>query len=324
MPFSFSVWQPFRSAIFRVRIVRITAIALAMVFVASGPLVSNQLRAAQNDDEEDKPLPPEEISLRTRDDVPLKATYYPSKLGKEAVPVVMLHAARGVRGDFTALALRLQEVGHAVLAPDLRGHGDSATRSNQREFGLRRTDLAAMVTQDLEAVKSFLVDRNNDGELNIEKLCVIGLEMGSVVALNFAARDWSWPRLAIGKQGQDVKALVLVSPVWSYRGLRINEAVTHPSIQREVSVIVITGKGGAKELREAKRLYSTLERFHPPPAPEDAATQQMIWLRALPTTLQGTQLIQQKRLGVAEMIESFIKLRLTDVDLPWQKRARAL
>ncbi len=63
-----------------------------------------------------------------------------------------------------------------------------------------------MIDQDLEACKSFLMDKNNAGELNINKLCVVGVEMGAVVAVDWAAWDWHWPRLATGKQGQDVKA----------------------------------------------------------------------------------------------------------------------
>jgi pimeloyl-ACP methyl ester carboxylesterase len=299
----------------------IAVATLVLVVAAGGGLAPARSWA---DEDEEKPLPPEDITLGTRDGVSILATYYPSKLGKDAVPVVLLHAAKGVRGDFTSLALRLQEAGHAVIAPDLRGHGDSAPGSGNREAGLRRPDFSAMVNQDVEAVKSFLVERNNARELNIEKLCLVGLEMGSVIALNFTARDWSWPPLAIGKQGQDVKALVLVSPEWSYRGLRINEAVAHPQVRRDVSVIIIAGKGGSKQLREAKRLYSAFERYHPTPLPEEAASKQTLWLRTLPTTLQGTKLLRQKRLGVDEMIEKFIELRLSNLDIPWQERARPL
>jgi len=276
------------------------------------------------DDEKDEPLPPEDVALRTHDGVLIQTTFYPSKLGKEAVPVILLHEEKGVRGDFTSLALDLQRLGHAVIAPDLRGHGDSGMpRGSERATALRPADLAAMVSQDVEAVKSYLVERNNASELNVEKLCIIGAEMGSVVAIDFAARDWSWPVLATGKQGQDVKALVLISPEWSHRGLQISEAIDHPQVRSAMSVIIIVGERKSKERHDAERLYKALGRLRPPPSP-DAGIARTLWLRTLPTTLQSTQLLNERTMGVEQMIEKFIELRLVDVDIPWQERHNPL
>ena len=66
-----------------------------------------------------------------------------------------------------------------------------------------------MAALDMEAVRKFLVDKNDAGELNLNKLCLVGSGMGASVAANWAVQDWSAPPLAVGKQGQDVKALVL-------------------------------------------------------------------------------------------------------------------
>ena len=44
----------------------------------------------------------------------------------------------------------------------------------------------------MEAIKRFLMTKHNAGELNIDKLCVVGVEFG-LVAVNWAAHDWSWP-----------------------------------------------------------------------------------------------------------------------------------
>ncbi|MEX2114955.1 MAG: alpha/beta fold hydrolase [Pirellulales bacterium] len=290
--------------------------ALAWALTAGG---------ARADEEPKKPLPPEEVALRTRDGVLIQATYYPSTVGKESVPVILLHAEKGVRGDFASSALGLQALGHAVIAPDLRGHGDSPLpRAGERGAVLRPVDLADMVSQDVESVKNFLIERNNASELNIEKLCLVGAEMGAVVAVNFAARDWSWPVLATGKQGQDVKALVLISPEWSHRGLHITEAIEHPQVRTALSLIVIAGERSTKERRDAERLYKALERFRPAATPDDATGNRTLWLRMLPTTLQGTQLLNEARMGVQPMIEKFIELRLVNVDIPWQVRRNPL
>ncbi len=240
------------------------------------------------------------------------------------MPVILLHGAKGSRSEFNALALKLQQAGCGVIAPDLRGHGDSTTGSGaERTTEPKPADLAAMVAEDVEAVKNYLIGRNNEGELNIEKLCLVGVDMGSVVALNFAARDWSWPTLATGKQGQDVKGLVLVSPEWTYRGLRINDAVAHPLVRTEISVLIIAGKGSSKDVREARRLYSALERYHPAPPPGET-DKKMLWLRTPPTTLQGMTLVNEKRMLVDQMVEKFIELRLVDANIPWQERRSPL
>lgn len=288
--------------------------AVLLVLVSHAP---SRLAAAEDPP---KLLPPEEVSLKTEDGVTLAATYYPSKLGKEAVPVVLLHAAKGNRADFAELALVLQRAGHAVIAPDLRGHGDSVGNGSERITDLRPADYEAMVTQDVEAVKRLLRAKNNAGDLNIDKLCLVGVEMGAVVALNFAAQDWSWPLLANSKQGQDIKALVLISPEWSFKGLRINEAIAHPNVRSDVSMMLIAGKGNSRAVREAKRIYTALERYHPAPSAAAAAEKQSLWLKTPNTSLQGTQLLNEKSMHVDQMVAQFVELRLVKKMMPWTDR----
>jgi len=276
--------------------------------------------AAAADDKNDKPPPPEQITLRTSDGVTLAATYYPARLGKKSgkdtATVILVHAYKGNRGDFDELALRLQDAGNAVMAPDLRGHGESGGPQGT----LRAADFAAMARQDLEAVKRFLVEKNNAGQLNIERLGLVGVEMGATVAINWAALDWSWPVLATGKQGQDVKALALISPQWSFKGMRIDDAVAHPNIRSDLSVLIVAGRRNSKLLQAAKRLYNALARYHVTPPPEDAAEKQTLWLKTPQTSLQGMQLMDEKSLQVGEMILDFVQLRLVNPSFPWRSR----
>jgi pimeloyl-ACP methyl ester carboxylesterase len=281
-------------------------LALAACLFAAG-----SLGAAE---EEKKIPPPEEVTLNTNDGVKLAATYYPSRVGKNAVPVILLHAAKGSRTDFEELALKLQRADHAVIATDLRGHGAN------RSAGLRTEDYAAMVFEDLEAIKRFLLVKNNAAELNIEKLCLVGVEMGAVVAVNWAAHDWSWPMLATGKQGQDVKALVLISPEWVYKGLRLQEPLQQPNVRSDLSIMIVAGEGNGKSLKEAKRLFTVLERFHPIPPTDEGADKQTLWLRTPATSLQGTRLLNEKSMHVDQMILKFIELRLVKQPIDWVER----
>jgi pimeloyl-ACP methyl ester carboxylesterase len=289
--------------------------------------------AFAQDEEEELPLP-EDVSMQTKDGVELKATFYGSLLGKDAVPVILLHGYKGKRQDFAELALTLQNAGHAVLVPDLRGHGDS---TKQLRYGvgpsinldaskLRKEDIIAMsaASGDVEECKKFLLRKNNSGELNIEKLCVVGAEMGATVAVNWAALDWSWPPIATGKQGQDVRALVLLSPELSFKGVPITAALNHPALQRELSVLMIVGRADTSSLRDAVRMEKLFAKLRPaPPTDEkERLEQQDLFFYRLDTNLGGTKLLGEKSLKAIPMIVAFIQLRLVDKTFAWSDRSK--
>src|SRR5262249_49570056 len=156
-----------------------------------------------------------------------------------------------------------------------------------------------MVQYDLEACKSFLMEKNNARQLNIDKLCVVGAEMGTAPAINWADRDWSWPVLTTGKQGQDVKAVILLSPTWSFKGLALTPAATNRDFTGKLSWMVAVGEQGPKELGEAKRLKQSLE--HSVSANASAGNPKLDF-RQLSTSLQGTKL-----LGVGNLASEIAK-----------------
>ena len=67
-------------------------------------------------------------------------------------------------------------------------------------------DIQADGGGDVDVCKSFLWQKNNDGELNIDKLVLVGDEMGATAAVNWAALDWSFEPVANIKQGKFAKA----------------------------------------------------------------------------------------------------------------------
>ena len=277
--------------------------------------------------------PPEELTLATSDGLALRATYFASLLGKEAVPVILLHSSKGSRGDFASMAVDLQKLGHAVLVPDLRGHGESTQLKNpqtQREVDLdatrfSRMDYLKMVNFDMEKLKNFLRDKNNAGELNLEKLCVVGVELGAVVALNWAALDWSWPILATGKQGQDVKALALISPEWTIKGgFSINEALATNAVQSELSIMLIAGASNSKSMSDTKRMYAGFERSHPAPPAGEEAEKQDLFLIPLKTSLAGGKILGEPSLNLNAIIAQFIDYRLVKKQFAWSERKNPL
>jgi pimeloyl-ACP methyl ester carboxylesterase len=261
--------------------------------------------------------------LVTKDGVVLKATFYPSNKGKDAVPIILLHMWKGDRREYSALAAELQKLGHAVLIPDLRGHGEST----QRQFGttvdtldasrFTRNDFARMVQYDMETLKSFLMKKNNEGELNIEKLTIVGAEMGASVAMDWARLDWSWPLLAGKKQGQDVKALVLLSPEFSFRGLDIKGAMSHPAVRSQLATMILVGGRDSRAATEANRIYTMLQRFHPEPKGDEPRD---LYFAKLDTELQGTKMLGQ-RLNVEPWIVNFLQIHLVNENYPWRDRS---
>jgi len=261
---------------------------------------------------------PEEISLETKDGLSIKATYYPGTAKKEAVPVIMVHGIGGQRGDFHALGIYLQSLGHAAIAPDLRGHGQSKTQKGPTGAPItldadkfNKGALEAMVA-DVQACKKFLLEKDNSGDLNIEKLCVVGAEYGATIAIRWAAYDWSQQDLPAYKLGQDVKALVLLSPQPPYKAVSYREAL--PFVQSQLSWLIIAGSEDTKSSQEASKLNKQLQIHHPRTGDDTD-----LFLEEPETRLAGTKLLADT-LRIKQMIGVFIEKRLVKSGPQWQDR----
>jgi len=319
------------------------SIAIALfVFLICAPTWAQPVRppakkvpAADEKKKEKKPPAPKRVWLDTKDGWKIHCTYYGPKegvrKGKETVPLIMIHGWEGQGSEYSYLASGLQTLGHATIVPDLRGHGRSTgrklpngniqiTKFDDRKFTpLERQNMIL----DIEACKKFLMGKNDAEEVNIEMLCVVGAELGSIVALNWAAMDWSWPQTPYVKQGQDVKALVLLSPRQTLERLTATDALNHLAVSQRLSLMIAVGKNDRKSFSEADRIHGRIEKIRPEP-PEDLAERRRkkdLFLMKADTTLQGTKLLG-KALPVNGYIVEFIKLRLLNKreDLPWSNR----
>jgi pimeloyl-ACP methyl ester carboxylesterase len=287
------------------------------------PSLAFDVRAAEDADAIPKL---EEVHLETKDGLRLRAVYYPSRgltssdgrpvPKKDRVPIILLHGYEGDCHDFDDLALLFQRLGHAVIVPDLRGHGESREidrdgRAEKIESAtLRSRDFADMVQYDLEAVKSYLITKNNDGELNIDKLCVVGVDMGAIIAADWAKLDWSLPVLSSGKQGQNVKALVLISPEPNFKGMKL---ITSPEIRSDLSILLIAGRENSHYSEEVNKLYKQFSKYHV------LETSPKLEKLLPETKLQGAELLSDKSLGVEVAITEFVAL-LVKRSYPWNER----
>jgi pimeloyl-ACP methyl ester carboxylesterase len=323
----------------------LAAVALAAVVGFQSPAFGQAKETPAKSSE--KPPKPEKVDRKTDDSLQLMLTYYPGASreaiqdgkGKRVVPIVLLHGAKQSRSDFESLALDLQKRGYAVIVPDLRGHGDSthwigSNRDDKLDAAkMPPVQYGFMVTHDMKAIKDFLWEKNNAGELNIDKLCVVGSEMGASVALGFAAFDavgygsgaYYGPR----KLGRFVKAVVLISPKWTLPGLSISQVIKNPVVQSDIAIMILVGKKNAKSLKEAERIYGAFERWHPEPTGADESEKldrQTLILGKIDTKLQGKDLLDRS-FNVESYIADFCHRRLIKSDAArewgWKERKTA-
>jgi pimeloyl-ACP methyl ester carboxylesterase len=284
---------------------------------------------------------PQVVPLQTRDGVQLKVTYYPSKHGKGTVqakqvtPVVLLHDYKETRATFASLATQLQgpsegepeRPSFAVVAVDLRAHGDSTKQvfpdGSQVDLDAARLgkhDFLAMSALDMEAVRGLLVVKNDAGELNLNKLCLVGAGMGANVAALWAAEDWAAPPLAVGKQGQDVKAMVLVSPRWTFNGLSMQPPMRFRPLKQFVAWMLLYGEEDVRVKADINRIKRQLEPLHPSGDVADANQPQSLVVVGLQSKLQGGTLIAKGGPPIENQIIRFLTENVAQKDQPWFTR----
>ena len=192
-----------------------------------------------------------------------------------------------------------------------------------------------MVTQDMVAVKDFLWDKNNAGELNIDKLCIIGAEIGASVALNspptmrpVTTRGRILRTVETGAVRQGAGADLAEVGL---SGLALAPGHGNPVVQSDIPMMIFAGKQNPTAMQEAKQLYHAFEKFHPEPASDDAQTireKRTLWLIPLDTKLQGTTLLDRNSAApcasVPDHIAAFVYNRLVksdeSKDWAWKER----
>ena len=286
------------------------------------------------DDEKTKP---QAHDLETSDGVLIAATYFPPTRPDKNTPVVMLLHDYGEKQSIfwpssseKDLAFALQDKGYAVLTFDFRGHGHSKQRigaaaapgvqkgaagAGKLDFNdFRRPEQFKALLHDVEAAKRFLVRRNNAGEINVGKLGVVGSEMGASLGVLWAFNDWQYvpqPGFNVSKQGQDVQALVLISPQYNFKGVAINKELGW--LQSRIPLQVVVGKKDPKAFGEAEKMVKAAKSARPMEADSK--------LTELEVKLQGAKLINpDHELDVHTEIVGFLDATVKKKRANWEAR----
>jgi len=113
----------------------------------------------------------EERVIATVDGLALYARDYPPLLPETGLPVVCLHGLTRNSRDFEIIAPRIAVLGRRVIAPDMRGRGNSANDPDPAHY------VPAVYAQDV--IK--LLD-----ELGVAKAVFIGTSMGGIITMALA------------------------------------------------------------------------------------------------------------------------------------------
>lgn len=155
----------------------------------------------------------EPVTFQTFDKVVIAADYYPPKPDAAGAPmVILLHMYRSDRTAWKPLINPLHEAGFAVLAIDLRGHGEIAPEELRQRVAQRDTAVFEAMPNDVRAAYDWLATQEG---VDRSRFTLVGASVGSSVSLRYAVKDRS------------VDALVCLSPGEDYLGLDSKQDIVH-------------------------------------------------------------------------------------------------
>ena len=178
----------------------------------------------------------ERISFRTGDGVNIVGNYF--KPDNEHAPVfLLLHMMPSTKESWNTFASFLQEKGYAVLAIDLRGHGESIEKNGKKiDFKEFRDEDHRESMNDIASAKEFLAEKK---EIDISQMAIAGASIGANLALWHASID------------ENVRLLFLLSAGLDYRGIKT------PALARKFSgpVFIMASDGDSYAAESSRKLY---------------------------------------------------------------------
>lgn len=142
-------------------------------------------------------MQPQDVSLRTSDDVILKGTFYDNN--KTSKGLILLHQFSKDRNSWKPWVQEWQKT-HKVIAIDLRGHGESSLKFSN----FTDADFNNMI-KDAEAAAEFLGRK----EVKAEAISVVGASIGANTAQNYASTHL-------------VDKVILLSPGITFKGITLS------------------------------------------------------------------------------------------------------
>ncbi len=267
---------------------------------------------------------------------PIRFSYYPALEEKnpdglaEASVVILLHGEKGGRinwdkgsspAGFPSFPAVLQDQGYAVVTVDLRKHGQSVVEG--REDPIQPDDYAKMAAGDLKAVKDFLQKEHQDKKLNMGKMAIVGAAMSGPVAVAFSEYDWlqkphddSPLPASRTPRGQDVKAIILLSPDPSAGRLQANKSLVYLNKQN-LAFLFIVGKQDGADKGAAKNCFKAC-------GGGTKKAEGRVYLLEPDMKDRGTDLFGKLPPLIEQPVLDFLEKHLKKITVPWVDRRSRL
>lgn len=362
---------------------RLALVAL-LFFGLSGYLMAQTTRAKPKEEPLSPPAPSmyelRAGNLITRDGAEIAANYYEGGRTQETVPVILLHGQYRSKSDFQPMIEEFKKREFAVMAVDLRGHGDSAYRRTFEEpdrqdivismptapnkpmrdstgrkvegpktiygpvnppdydsiveYGgnsepeekrvpykyesFVQDDWVAILNEDLIPVMNYLRVKNNEKFLNLNKLCIVGVDMGATVGLFWASDDWKVRNGGSHSPTRTTKTLVMISPRDEKPLIDIFKG--NKTMRDNVSFLTIVGQLSPSKVASAKNLRDAY--FGKIEEPEGLGLESKFPILAVQSEKQGQDLLTDPKASVSAEIANFIEKRLEnrkDSEIKWKR-----
>ena len=266
--------------------------------------------------------------VTTADRWQIPFTYHQSAAGKDAPVVILLHMRGSNRNEWKSngVAEELQRQGYAVIAPDLRQHGEAkpvgGTASGPDAMKARDYRTMAGPGGELEALKLFLFEEHQKEKLNMAKLAIVAPGMTAPIAANWAAYDWSKPPYNDAPvvatrtpRGQDPKALVLLSPESNVPGLQITRPLQ--SLRSTGLGFLVMHGDVPEDSRDSTKIHQQLS---------GGKGSERVFLQGYKYKLRGTDLLSADDSAAPPkgILYGFLDRHVKSLNIPWQDRRSRL
>lgn len=323
---------------------RLSVLLIALTLCVTGP----SMLFAQGTAKPTTAKKGEPKTLITKDGWNIATNYFTSSREKDAAVVVIVPGKNDNQAMWQAFAAELNSVHDlAVITVDLRKQPKGKTTPPEKAVGaaknpmVSKQDVEAMLALDLEAVKKFIYEEHQEKRLNMRRLGLVAGDVGTAVAVQYAVLDWlktphdDGPTLLTRTpRGQDVQALVLLSPTDTHPGTNILKGLP---VLREAGVacMQVYSTKAKKDVEAADKIHQALggNKTDKPEKPKEGETAKPSKLALVPldlTAAKGVDLlgkpvvIGNQSVPVNAIIGGFLAKHLKEPDIEWRDRKSKL